>query len=214
MANINRPRGLIPVGAAGNGSYHGILLPVFTPSSDGTAYGIGDILKADGTAGTAGTVVNGVNVEGMLECIKNAAATTGQDWVGVVVGFVPNPTDAMVGTVHRKASTARVALVAPFLPGSLFEVQEDPTTHALAATDIGSNVGIVVGSVSTTTGMSGTLLDSNTVNTTNTLPLRIVGLVPRVDNAFNTAGVGAATDPAKVLVTPNTSWWMPNITSV
>ena len=55
----------------------------------------------------------------------------------------------------------------------------------MAATDVGNNADIVVGSGSTTTGTSGMELDSSTKNTTSA-QLRIVELIQTADNAIGT----------------------------
>jgi len=67
-------------------------------------------------------------------------------------------------------------------PNLIMEVQEDADTSTVAVTQLGLNFNFVVGSGSTTTGTSAMQLDSNTGNTTNTLPLKLVGFARRVDN--------------------------------
>lgn len=148
------------------------------PSSDGTATFVGDFVKSHGSADSNG-----------VPTVIQAAAT---DTIrGVIVHFIPNP-DAL-GTNYRLASTARYCVVADD-PQTVFEIQEDADGGALAATDVGLNADIVVGSGNTTTGLSGMELDTSDKKSA-TAQLRILGFVQRPDNV-----IGAN---AKVLVKIN-----------
>ena len=66
-------------------------------------------------------------------------------------------------------------------PNQLFLIQAD---EDIEAADIGKNADIVVGSGSTTTGLSVNELDSSTIATTAALNLKIVGLYDSPNNAF------------------------------
>ena len=66
-------------------------------------------------------------------------------------------------------------------PNQLFLIQSD---EDIEAADIGKNADIVVGSGSTTTGLSVNELDSSTIATTAALNLKIVGLYDSPNNAF------------------------------
>jgi hypothetical protein len=129
--------------------------------------------------------------------------TTGQANVGVVVGFLPDPTNLTLR--HRSASTNRIALVVTD-PTVVYEVQEDADTTPIASGDIGCAVGIVTTAGNTTTGVSSMALDSSTVASTSTLPFKIVAMVPRPDNTISTG----TTDKTKYEVIFNTGWGMPN----
>ena len=177
MANSDTPKGLKPLRYLSGAPYNGKVRMYLLPSSDGTATFIGDAVTLAGGGGAAGTVVYGYDVEGM-PTIKQAAA--GSTPVGVVVDFLPNP-DSLAPN-YRTSSTNRIALVCDD-PNVVFEVQEDSVTSTLAATDIGTNADITVGSGSTTTGISAMELDSTTTSTV-TATLRVLGLVRRPDNAI------------------------------
>jgi len=180
MANSNVAKGLTPVkhinGSPWNGQTHMYLIP----SSDGTATFVGDLVKLAGSAGAAGTVVAGQDVEGMPTIAQSAAGNT---HVGVVVGFLPDPTN--LSKLYRAASENRIALVVDD-PTVVFEAQEDSVGGALAAANVGNNVEVIVGSGSTTTGVSAAQLDSSTAATTNTLSLRILRLAKHPDNSIGT----------------------------
>lgn len=205
MANVNRPQGLRPLRHVDGSAWNGAVMPFLIPSSDGTAVYVGDLVKNQGAAAAAGTVVNGMDCEGMWQAIRISGGTTGQDVLGVVVGFLPDPTNLM--TKHRAASTNRIALVCVD-PTVVYECQEDADTTPIAAASVGLNAAITTTAGSATTGLSGMEIDSTSVATTATLPLKVLGLVKRPDNAFNTGGSG--TDKAKFEVMLNTGAFMPN----
>ena len=71
-------------------------------------------------------------------------------------------------------------------PNQLFLIQAD---EDIEAADIGKNADIVVGSGSTTTGLSVNELDSSTIATTAALNLKIVGLYDSPNNAFGNFAV-------------------------
>lgn len=196
MPNVDRPNGLIPV-KNGNGSpWNGQVNMYLVPSSDTVAIYVNDIVKLAGSSGAAGVFVNGIPCEGVPTIAKCTDGTGTTDTpVGTVVGFLPKFSDLSVK--YREASTSRIALVCDD-PNALFEAQEDADTTPLAATDVGQNIQFTTVAGSTVTGISGEELDSTTKAATTTHPLRIVQLVNRPDNNFNTAGAGS--DNAKFVV--------------
>jgi hypothetical protein len=178
MANVDRPNGFVPVRHKNGTPYANQTNLYLVPVGDGTALFVGDLVKAGGTAGTAGLRVDGVDVEGMPTVTQAAAGDV--NIVGVVVGFYPRPN--ALETKHRPASTAMIAMVADD-PDLIFEVQEDSVGAALAAVDVGENADVIVGSGSATTGLSAMEIDSST-HTAATAQLRIYRLVPRPNNVI------------------------------
>lgn len=204
MPNVSRPRGFNPIRHLSGAPWNGLTQQFLVDSGDATAVYVGDPVKIAGSAGVAGQIVAGVNVEGMATIARDESGTTGQTFVGVVVGFLVDPTNLQ--KAYRVASTSRVALVCTD-PTVVYEVQEDGVTSNLAAGDVGLNTSITTTAGSTTTGLSGMLITSNSKNTTSTLPVKILGLVPRADNAFGLA----STDKAKFEVLFNTGIYAPNV---
>lgn len=196
MANVDRAQGLLPVKHFNGAPWNGAVEQFLVSSSDGTAIFIGDIVASGGTAGAAGTVVYGVNCEGIQTVVKSTETATCVNMMGVVVGFLPDPTS--LGTKHRLASTNRIALVCTD-PTVLYEIQEDGVGNNVAASMVGLACGVTTTAGNATTGISSFALDSSTTATTATLPLKIVGLAPRADNALGLA----STDKAKFLVLLN-----------
>lgn len=205
MANIDAPKGFVPLRHVNGQAWNGATNPFLIDSGNATATGIGDVVVTAGGAGAAGTVVSGMDVEGMMTVVRASAGTTGQNIVGVVTGFLPDPTN--LAGKHRLASTDRIALVCTD-PTVVYECQEDADTTPLAAADMGMNAAFIVGSVDATTGVSNVEIDSSSKATTATLPLILMGLVKRPDNHINTAGAGS--DNAKYEVMFNTYLQAPN----
>lgn len=172
MANANIVFGFRPVQNLDGSPWSGATRTVYFPSSDSTATFVGDLVKLTGSG----------DADGKYATVAQCAA--GDTPYGVVVGFKPDPTDLEL--TYRKASTARYAEVAVG-DAVIMEAQEDSVGGALAAANIGQNIDVVVASSGdTTSGLSGMQLDSSTAATTNTLPLRLIGLVDREDNALGT----------------------------
>jgi len=88
-------------------------------------------------------------------------------------------------------------------PNATFVVQattSSGTAVPVTTADIGANIDVVMGSGNTTTGQSTSSVDTYTINTTNTLPFRIIGLVTSPPGA---PGTDATTAYNRVLVTFN-----------
>lgn len=180
MANSNNPFGLKPVRYVSGAPYNGACNPYSTASGDGTALGIGDLVKFAGTSQLIGDNV-------YLDVAK--AATT-DVMVGAVVAVSPAEGSGASGrdsTIYRAASTVRVVWIADD-PNLLFEAQEVTGGTPIPIADAGLNVSILYAAPSTVTGMSGSTVDNTTQQTTNTLLLRLVAPVNRPDN---TAGADA-----------------------
>ncbi len=177
MANANRPTGLSPVNMITGAPYNGQARQYSIAAAYNVALYIGDPVISSGTANAAG--VAGVAL----------AAATGPIR-GVIVGLSDQPfSTAATGTVnpnitYRPAAaqtTDWYALVVDD-PNVVFEVQEIGTGTPLAATDVGLNVNLSLG---TGNGyVSGWLLGNTTEDVTATLQCRLLGLAQRQDNAF------------------------------
>lgn len=169
MANVDAPRGLIPVASQGAAISFAVE-EMTVDASNATAIFRGDLVK--------------------LEDDGNAApAAAGNSAYGVCVGVVVNP--AVAATIHPgylPATTAGTILVIPAAADILYEIQEDSDGGSLALTAVGSNVDIVAGAGSTVTGLSAHEIDSSssTDGAPGSAQLRIVGLVQKVDNEVGT----------------------------
>lgn len=172
MANLDNPNGLIPVGCMSGADWHGKLRDVCFLASDETATFIGDLVKLTGTG----------SADGLFPAVAQAAA--GDRTVGVLVSLTPDFTSesSLSAANYRLADTLRYGKVA-WGSDVLYTAQEDSVGGAMAVTAIGGNVEFIVAAGNTVTGLSGMELDSNTVNTSDTLTLR----VHKVDNTLGNA---------------------------
>lgn len=197
MPNLNAPKGLVPTRHLDGSPWNAQFTKVFVSSSDATAIFIGDIVKYIGSSPAAGTVAFGEDVSGVpmvarVTASNDATAT----WAGVVAGFKVNPDNLM--QKHRVASQSRIGYIIND-PTVVYECQEDALVTPIAAASIGLNAQLVFTAGSAVTGVSGLVIDSDTVTTAAAANVKILGLVKRLDNEFNSGGAG--TDQAKFEVT-------------
>lgn len=204
MANVTRTNGFRPVKHLNGSPYNGQFNLYEIVSGDATLTNVGDLVKAD--AGTATDVYP--------TCVRHGTSgeiTSGLA-LGVIVGFVMSPLASGAGSTvgtqpvldvpsiyQRAASTKRYAQVADS-PDLIFEVKDGGTVPC-TLTLIGNNVGFMATAGSTTTGASGMTSGATAPTTTNSLPLKIVGIVNSPDNA------SAATDQ-RLLVMINQQYYM------
>lgn len=92
-------------------------------------------------------------------------------------------TDACIGVAMSYASGAGVNVIVADDPNQLFEMQADDSTID-AQTDVGLNYEIAIGSPNTTYRRSGMEIDASTQATTATLPLKVLKVIDRPDNAL------------------------------
>lgn len=135
---------------------------------DGVLLGIGDAVKK-----VTGSIAigRGPTVQAV------ARAASGDRVCGVVVGVEKHTvvSGMNLNQRHSPASTAEYILVQPVTADSEWFVQEDGLVTPVPSTSVGQNITMIVANANTTTGMSGTMADSSTAATTNTLDLKICG---------------------------------------
>ena len=149
----------------------------------------------------ATAILNGdtvqVNTSGYL--IAKTATATG-DSVGVLVGaqYVNSNGQTVQGQYYPAGLSTSTAMAFGYVvddPNAIFKVvatvAASTTPTAYDRTIVGSNVALVAGAGSTTTGDSAYGIDGSSANTTNTLPIRVIDVVP--DTATGLPGVAATT---------------------
>lgn len=168
MANTNAPFGLRFIGLKGGGVTNSSLETrrngiLYTNSE--TIF-TGDLVRSSANgyiyqwdASTAVSQCLGVFVGCQYASNSQQTIVSNKYWPG---------TDAADGTVLAKFVPSQLAAT------PLFVIQTDSTGITVA--DVGANADITVGTGSTTTGMSASVLNTGSLNTTATLPLRIVDL--------------------------------------
>lgn len=177
MANPNVARGLVPYRYTSGQHYNGAFNVYYVPATDANNIFVGDPV----------IVVNGADANG-TPAVTLATAGSSNNITGACIGLVdagaPILNEFAITRdlpVYRQASTAAYIAVADD-PNLLFYVQEDSVGGALTASAASQNANLVSGAGNTTYGTSGWQLQSSTVNTTNTLQMRIIRALQQVDN--------------------------------
>lgn len=176
MANANVATGLIPYRRTTGEPYNGAANIYYVPAAVSSNIFIGDPLT---------WLTNAADANG-IPSVTLATAGSSNNILGAMVGIVSGGEPIIPVTrdlpVYHQASTAGYILVADD-PDLLYHVQENGSMVQGAP---GRNVNLVSGSGSTITGYSGWQLNSSSLNTTNTLQMKIMRLLEQADNAVGT----------------------------
>ncbi len=170
MASTASPYGFRPVNLLGGIDFSGSTRRFKMTNSYGTAIGYGDVVKivAAGTVekdvGTATLTPVGVFLGCQYTDPNTKQLTFKQNWVASTV------------------STDNYAVVLDN-PTAVFQIQASAT---LALTAIGNNAAVVQNAV-TTFGNSAVSLNAATIETTSTLPIKIIGFVDGPGSAIGDA---------------------------
>lgn len=179
MANINAPRGLVPVRYLDASAWNGATNMYYIPSTDPSAYSPGDIVKS-------AAVSDGNGVMGIQKAL-------GTDIIrGVFIGFMQSPPyvnsflaptlDLTLQTIPAVKTRSYYAFIVDD-PTVIFEVMDDGLT-VLTATAVNKNASLTVTNPTPPVQNSATVLTTASVAVTATLNFRIMGLVQRDDNTF------------------------------
>ena len=168
MATTATPMGAEPTDTlSASGSFTGKVRHIKVASGYGTAIFYGDFVKLVNT----GTV-------------EKDTGTTTLTPVGVFVGcaFTSPTTGELTFSQTFPASTAASDIVAYVVddPNVLMRMQSD---EAIAQTGLGNNVAVVQTAGSTSIGRSKNAVNGSSINTANTLPLRIIDFVDGPNSA-------------------------------
>lgn len=180
MANANRVMGFKPYKHLNGSAWNGQLTEYWVPASDATAIGIGDLVK-----------LAAVSDPGGIRGVTKFVAGTDSASIGAIVGVSINPLNLNTPQ-YRQASTAMYVYVADS-PDTVYEVQ---ASGVVAATNFGKNINVTDAGVNTATGLSGEQIDTTTIATTATLPIKLQGAVQSITNDLTSAN-------AKILVSIN-----------
>lgn len=170
MATTAAPYGFRPVNLTGGRSFAGSTRMIPIASAYDTNIFFGDVVKVV----AAGTV-------------EKDTGTTTLTPVGIFMGC--QYTDTTYGFTTRQhwpadtvASDAKAFVCDD--PDAVFQIQADAT---MAQATLGANAAVVQTAGDTTIGNSKVALDADTADTTNTLPVRIVGFVDGPTSAVGDA---------------------------
>ena len=174
MANTNTPKGFSPIIYGGGAASNQQVRTYYIPSTDSSAYYIGDVVKT-----TSGSDANGIPA-----IAKCASGNTPR---GVIVGVVnPNPAnpsiqgvtlDLTITGIPASKSAAYYVLVNDD-PRQVYEIQGDGTTFV--TTDANKNASYTVAAPSLGYQLSATVLTAPA--TTSSLPLKILGFQQVIGN--------------------------------
>jgi hypothetical protein len=172
MSGTAHPYGAVPIGTLSSaGSFTGRTRQIGIASGFATSIFYGDFVKLVTT--------------GVVELDTGTATLTP---VGIFLGcsYTDPNSSQKVFTQHWTASVVASDAVAYILddPFVLFQMQGDAT---LAVTARGANASVVQTAGNTTFGKSKNAFDSSSINSTNTLPLRLIDFVDGPDSAIGDA---------------------------
>jgi hypothetical protein len=180
---VSKTYGFKPVNRLDGLPYAGAIRQIPVAPAYATAILNGDTVKVD----TSGYIVAG------------STTATGTN-VGVLVGcqYVNSAGQTVQGQYYPAALSTSTAMAFAYVvddPNAIFRVvaTNGQTTVPTAFTRaiVGANVAISVATGNTSTGDSFYGIDGTSADTTNTLPIRVIDVVP--DTATGQAGVAATT---------------------
>lgn len=192
MANTNKPFGFSPWRMLDGSPWNQQTNVYYIPSTDTARYFIGDPVKSAAIMDANG--VPGVTLAGGTDTVR-----------GVIVGIYPvnpGPSTSLVGTSLALEQTAILntttkaqdyyVLVADG-PDTMFKVQMDngTITGSAALNTIGNKNCSFTQCTATSGAQSNAVLSAATVNTTNTLNVKLMGLIN--DPVTNSGVSGAGT---------------------
>lgn len=183
MAFVNplKPSGLSPVKYLNGAKYDGKFQIYAILAADTNGFFMGDIVKPSANGDASGIPVVTKAVAGDTSCLGVVVAVGTQQY-----GAYVNP-NALQNNFRPSGAQPQIYYAAVSDdPNIIYEVQEGGAGTNLTQTSCNRNVNFVVAAPATGVVVSGTQIDNATVNTTATLPLKILRLAPRIDNHFVT----------------------------
>jgi hypothetical protein len=176
MANLNAPFGLGPVQYRSGVSWNGACRRYWIPSTDGTAYYIGHPVKSLANADANG--VPGVIIAAGADTLRGAI-------VGVEAVAPENPSlsgvDLSLTRTNIPATKTRdyyVYVVDD--PDVIFECQGDSSAGNQVATSANKNASLTIAAPSNTLlPFSAVVISGASINTTQALNIRLIGLSQR-----------------------------------
>ena len=170
MASSATPHGAVPVGSLVSCAYNAKITQYKIKSAYGTSIFYGDFVKfGDDNPNTT---------------IQKDTGTSTATPVGIFLGcaYTDPTTKQFTPSQYFPASTAASDIVA-YVASDPFIIMQMQCDGAADQDDLGKNVGIVQTAGSTDIGRSKNAVDISTVNTTATLPLKIIDFIDGPDSA-------------------------------
>ena len=182
MANINRPKGLSPIQNSDGTQWSQGASLYYVANDASNSYAIGDIVQ----------IASGSDADGIPAVTKWAGTVAaGTLPLGVIVGIrVADPGVSLVGNALSLEKTyLPISSGAHYLyvvtdPGTVYEIQGDSTVWAASNANQNVNVTITANQTSLGNGAPYSSTVATSPGTSNALPLQVVGIVQRADNAY------------------------------
>lgn len=187
MANPNAPHGFAPVITAQGNDWNAKCNLYFIPSTDGSAYYIGDAVKTFSQSATRGLDADTGNIWGTMgiQRVQKSTGANSERSRGIIVSMFRDPFN--LDTIFIPATkTKNYYVLVMDDPYAVFEIQGD-NAGTLPYPSIGSNALYTPAAPSGISPVSATVLATGTIATTNTFPLKILGVAQRInadDSAF------------------------------
>jgi hypothetical protein len=189
--NTNAPFGFRQYAGNGSAPTYEQVAAFITAGANAIYFGDPVTWQSDGSvarsASTGATPVS-LGIAGVFTGCKYLSAVQKRT---VWSNYYPGGTDPQAGTIEAYVVND---------PNAKFVVQSDAT--GIAAADINSTIGFLIGSGNTANGISGAYLDTSTINTSSYLqnnPFKIVGVVNDPPGSAGTLSVSQAYDWAIVM---------------
>ena len=201
MANLNAPKGAVPLRYLNGAAWNGSTNLYYIPSSDGNQYNVGDFV-----ATAAGGDANGVPI-----VTKTSASTPLRGVItGVAIAGYNNPsiTGTNLDLTIQNIPATKLKGYYVFVcddPNVLYEIQDDGL-NALTSTACNKNALYTVANPTSPGQNSATVLTTSTIATTNTLPLKIMGLSQKPNNVFGANALWVVKINAHELIGPTTAY--------
>lgn len=178
MANANRPSGLSPIEYINGAPWTGKGRVYYIPSSDGSAFAVGDPVALAGSSDANGVPTIALATAGSTNKVLGSILSTG----GAVFGGGMMIPGSLETTVIPATKTRGYYVAVCDDPWVIYGVQEGGAGAALTAVDVGQNANLLSG---TNSGyQSGWLFDNASLGSGATIQLQLLGLVNSADNAF------------------------------
>lgn len=182
MANFVAPRGFVPSRYLDGSAWNGAVNMYVVLSTEGNQINPGDAVKS-----AAGADANGIPA---VTKITNGTDTMRGVVIGCLIATPNNPSlvgtnlDLTVQNIPASKSRNYYVLVADD-PTIIFEMQDDGITTAnLVAANANKNASFTVTNPTAPSQNSASVILSSSIATNQALPLKLMGLVQKPNNAF------------------------------
>lgn len=197
MANVNAPNGFQYFGRLEGGSPTEGMTTRLIANADTAKVGQGDPVTSLGTGYVTASTAGTTQIDGIFYGCEYLSTATGRTiWSNYWPGA------GATGDIKAYLTTD---------PQAMFVVQSNNT--AIVFADIGANINFAAGTPNAVTGFGTTSVAQSTIESTTTLPFRIVGLLSDYTGPNGGNGTDNASAYNRVIVTAN-NWDRKSLTGI